>query len=175
MNLLLLSGESLSNKAWIEMVDQTLKPLFTNTRVLSYDHWETGEERINFEKEYAKLTSSVADLGEYVIFAKSIGSVLVAKGIAEKKLAPVKCVFVGAAWLVGERDFPGFMTWIGGFSIPTLFITKTADPVAPADKLRDLLTRSHVQNYEFVEIPGDNHKYEDLEGLKTQVTIWIKK
>lgn len=175
MNLLLLSGESPSNKIWIEQVNQTLKPLFVQTKILYYDHWETGEEHIDFEKEYAKLIASVADLGEYLIFAKSIGTVLVARGIAEKKLAPVKCIFAGSAWLVGERDLPDFKTWVESYSVPTLFINKTADPVAPAEKLRDLLSRYHVQNFEFVEWPGDNHKYEDLAKIKELTQSWTEK
>lgn len=174
MNLILLSGESISNKDWIESVEKSLADLFDQTKILYYDHWQTGEEIISLEKEYPKLINVSSDFGPYCIFAKSIGSVLAARGIAEKKLNPVKCIFVGPAWLVGERNVPDFKNWIEGFSTPTLFITKTADPVAPAATLRDLLEKHHVQNYQFVEIPGDNHKYEDLEQIKTLVTEFLQ-
>ncbi len=173
MDLLLLSGESVSNKAWIETVAQTLAPLGP-TKILYYDHWENGQDAIDFAKEYAKLPAFVEGLSEYVIFAKSIGAVLAARGITEKILTPTKCLFVGPAWLVGERNFPEFKPWIENFSIPTLFIAKTADPVAPAPALRDLLIRYHVQNYQFMELPGDNHKYEDLEKLKSLTTDFLK-
>src|SRR5574340_1376855 len=172
MNLLLLSGESVSNKPWIESVAQTLGSLGP-TKILYYDHWENGQESIDFEKEYAKLPALVEGLDEYVIFAKSIGTALVAKGISEEILNPSKCIFVGPVWPVFEGR-PELASWIEGFSTPTLFITKTADPVAPATKLRALLEKYHVKNYQFVELPGDNHKYEDLEKVKSLVEEFLK-
>lgn len=175
MNLILLGGESISNKAWIESVNQTLQPLFSKTSVVFYDHWQTGQGIINLEREYAKLTALANDFGQYDIFAKSIGTVLAIHGIYEHKLNPTKCIFVGSAFLVGEKSIGGFQNWVENYSVPTLFITKTADPVAPAAALRDLLERYHVQNFQFVEIPGDNHKYEDLEEIKSLAKKWIKK
>ena len=171
--MLLFSGESISNKHWIETVAQTFSPLGP-TKILYYNHWESGQDSIDFAKEYAKLSAFVEGVGDYVIFAKSIGSVLVARGIYEGILHPQKCIFVGPAWLVGERNIPEFKTWIENFSLPSLFITKTTDPVAPAAELTDLLAHAHVQNFQFVEIPGDNHKYEDLEKLQSLVTDFLK-
>lgn len=173
MNLLLLSGESILNKAWIENVAQTLKPLFAQVTILYYDHWQTGQGTIDLEKEYSKLISVAKDFGDYVIFAKSIGTVLAVRGIYEHKLNPVKCVFVGPAFLMGESTITGFQNWIEGYSLPTLFVTKTNDPVAPASQLRDLLEKYHVQNFQFVEIPGDNHKYENIEELESLVTAFL--
>lgn len=173
MNLLLLSGESISNKAWIENIEVTLRDQFATTKILHYDHWANGGDTIDLQVEYSKLISLANKMSDYAIFAKSIGTVLSVRGIFEKKLIPVKCVFVGAALLVGERNIPEFPIWMEGFSVPTLFITKTFDPVAPADKLRDLLVRYHVQNYQFIEITGDNHKYDNLEEIKGLITNFI--
>ncbi len=92
---------------------------------------------------------------------------MAAKGIFEKTINPQKCIFVGPAWFIAKE-------WIEGYSLPTLFITKTADPVAPAAKLKELLKKYHVQNYQFVELPGDDHKYDDLEKIKSLTIDFLK-
>ncbi len=175
MNLILLGGESLLNKDWIENVEHTLRPLFEKTAVIRYGHWQTGQGTIDLGKEYSKLTAAAKDMEPYLIFAKSIGTVLAIRGIYEQKLSPVKCIFIGPAFLVGEQDVDGFKNWIENYSVPTLFLTKTADPVAPAALLRNLLRNYHVQNYQFIEIPGSDHKYEDLIQIKSLTEKWIKK
>lgn len=166
MDLILLSGESISNKDWIESVEKSIAGLFDETRILYYDHWQSGQPSIDFDHEFSKLPKLVEGLGEYAVFAKSIGAALAVRGISEGILTPKKCVFVGPA--------PHIKNWLENFSVPTLFITKTADPVAPAAALRDLLERYRVQNYQFIEIPGDNHKYEDLEKIKSLVVEFLK-
>ncbi len=174
MDLILLSGESISNKTWIEEVDKSLQGLFDKTKILYYSHWRSGKEYIELDEEFSKLPDLVIDLKSYSVFAKSIGSVLSLRGIAEKVLHPEKCIFVGPALIIGEKTVPGFQQWIKDFSIPTLYITKTSDPVAPAKELRDLLKRYHVQNYSFVEIPGDNHKYENITKIITLVNNFMQ-
>ena len=162
MDLILLSGESINNKFWIEEVEKNLRGLFEHTQILYYDHWSNGQPSINLDLEVTKLPGLVGGLGAYIIFAKSICSVLSLRGIHEKTLTPKKCFFVGPAFLVGERNIPGFKSWLQNFAIPSIILTKTSDPVAPAEEIRELLQKYNVQNYEFVEIPGDSHKYEDL-------------
>lgn len=173
MDAIFLSGESINNKAWIEEVEATLRGFFSTTKILYYDHWQSGEPQINLDKEFAKLPQFVAGLDNYFLFAKSIGSVLVLRGIYEKILNPKKCIFVGPAFLVGERSVPSFPKWIQGFSTPSIIITKTADPVAPASEIARLLKRYDVQNCQFIEIPGDNHKYEDLNQITALINQFI--
>jgi hypothetical protein len=74
MNALLFGGNSANNKVWIEQVREALAPIFERCVVHTYDHWETGEEFINFEAELTKLHDEVKNLSRYVIFAKSIGT-----------------------------------------------------------------------------------------------------
>lgn len=170
MNILLLSGESISNKSWIEEVNASLAPLFSRTAILYYDHWQTGQEGIDFEKEYKKLISLAQNLNDYIIFAKSIGTVLTIRGIYERQLKPAKCMFVGPAFIPVEKNYPDFGSWLENYSVPTLFITKTADPVAPAALLQNLLAKYHVRNFKFIEIRGDDHKYTDIASLKSYVS-----
>ena len=173
MNAIFLSGESINNKVWIEEVEKNLQNLFEKTKILFYNHWEDGQSTIDLEKEFSKLPELVKDMDEYFLFAKSIGSVLSVKGIYEKVLTPQKCFFAGPAFLVGEKNIPGFSTWIKNFSIPSIIVCKTNDPVAPALQTHELLEKYEVKNYKFVEISGDNHKYEDLTQIKALITEFI--
>lgn len=174
MNAIFLGGESISNKSWIEEVEKSLRNLFTETKVLDYDHWQNGGELINLDAELPKLTDLAKDFGDYLIFAKSIGAVLTARAIFEKKISPTKGFFPGAAYLVGERTLSDFPKWANNFSLPSIFISKTNDPVSPANPMQELLKRYNFQNYQFVEIPGDNHKYEDLDQIRKLVEEFIK-
>lgn len=173
MDAIFISGESINNKAWIEAVEKTLHSFFGQTKILYYDHWQSGKEAIDLDIESAKLPANADGLDPYIVFAKSIGSVLTLRGITEQTLTPQKCFFVGPAFLVGENYIPEFKGWIQDFKIPSIILCKTNDPVAPAEQIRELLQRYNVQNYEFVEIPGDNHKYEDLENIKKIVDRFI--
>ena len=77
MKIILLSGQSLSNKDWIEEVNKTLKVNSYDTEVMYYSHWERGEGKADVEKETERLIQLINSLSEdYFIFAKSIGTVI---------------------------------------------------------------------------------------------------
>lgn len=174
MNLILLAGNSISNKEWIEEVESSLKPLFTTTKIHYYKHWSTGDELIDFDKELELLSEGTKDFNQYVIFAKSVGTLLTLKGVKENKLQPIKCIFVGTAINWGrERNFT-VDKWLGNYSIPTLFIEKTNDPACSFKDLVELLKDKSVKNSALKEIPGSDHHYEDIELLKTETKRFIK-
>lgn len=174
MNLILLAGNSISNKEWIEEVEASLKPFFTKTEVHYYQHWSTGDELIDFEKELELLSEDAKDFGQYVIFAKSAGTLLTLKGVKEGKLQPVKCIFAGTAINWGREKNFSVDEWLENYSIPTLFIEKTNDPACSFEDLAKLLENKSVKNYSLKEITGSNHHYEDIELLKTETEKFIK-
>ena len=97
MNLILLAGNSVSNKKWIEEVAEAMKPNFKKIIVHYYKHWETGDELIDMNGELSRLMNTVSGLDSWSIFAKSAGTLLTLKGVKEGKIQPVKCVFAGTA------------------------------------------------------------------------------
>lgn len=172
MKLLLLAGNSLHNKEWIEEVERTLAPHFNQTLVHYYQHWSTGDELIDLEYELEQLTASIGDLAGWVVFAKSAGTILIIRGCYENKIKPLKCVFAGTAIGWAEAQGMNVHEWLKNYSIPTLFIQKTSDPAIGYLDLANLL--NDVVNVTTKEIPGDNHSYEDLRVLESEVTQFLK-
>lgn len=175
MHLILLPGNGKYNKEWIDQVRENFQDLFTSTHVLYYDHWFTDEgKNIDLAVEQKKLIEVVQDLDEYVIFAKSMGTVLTIKSIHEKYIEPKKCIFAGhpVNW-AKYRDYY-VDEWIEGYSTPTLFVQKTTDPVMSYQELKDLLIKHRVQNYELIEVEGNDHEYEDIEALRRMVINFLE-
>src|SRR5258706_12101649 len=94
MNALILGGESPRHYDWVRTVAEHLKPAFDKVVYLDYRHWSAGGGS-DIEYETAEVAKLTDDLGEYVIVAKSIGTVIATLGIASGTLKPARCVFLG--------------------------------------------------------------------------------
>jgi hypothetical protein len=173
MNLLLLGGNSPSNKIWIGRIAEVLRPLFTSVHTQQYDHWSTGTEQINFATELTAAEYAVHGWDEYVVFAKSAGSLLALKGIREGRLTPTKCVFIGIAIGWGRKLSLPIDTWLENLSTPTLFIQKTLDPACSFEELQVLLKERHAQHYSLKEISGSDHQYDDIDTLRRAVKEFV--
>ncbi len=161
MKLLLLSGNNVSNEAWIDLIAQELSDAF-DVHVHRYRHWRTGERYIDLEHELIELDALVRDWDEYVIFAKSVGTVLTMKGAFDGRLKPKKGVFVGLPiqWSI-DRGFKP-KEWLQAFSVPTLFIQQQGDPFLSFKDLEAALAAHGHDNVPREEIAGDSHEYEDV-------------
>ena len=174
MNLILLGGNGIDNKKWIEDVETSLRPLFQSTTVVNYDHWQAGEWMINLDKEKEKLVETVKSAGEYVIFAKSAGSLVTVKAVYEKLISPPKCIFVGVPLKWARKNNFDIDTWYQGLSIPTMVIQHTDDPFASSKELTDFFSEKSAKPIKFEELPGDTHDYNELEAIKKFVLDFIK-
>ena len=166
MDLLLFSGNSLLHKRWIEEVEKTLKPLFDKTYIHYYKHWEDKSPVIYLDYELEEVSKVLSGYKDYAVFGKSAGTLLALKGINDGILKPEKCIFVGLPVEWGK--FYGFEVdeWVLGYSLPTLFIQKSQDPVLYYDDLVRYLEEQNVSNHKTVEVPGFDHFYEDLDHLR---------
>lgn len=160
MNLILLGGNNLSNKEWIESIEKLVRPNFDLTLIQYFKHWETGEKMMDFEHEYRALLDITNELSDYAIFAKSLGAILAIKAMVSGAINPKKCIFAGVA--IGMGLQMGLITEsdLSKIKVPILFIQKTNDPAIAAKDLKSLLEQQSVKNYTLKEIPGDNHDYE---------------
>jgi hypothetical protein len=173
MNLILLGGNSIDTKKWIETVETHLKPLFKSTTVLYYDHWQSGEWMLNLDREKEKLVALTKGMDGYVIFAKSAGSLVTVKAIYEKPISPNKCIFVGIPLKWARKNDFDVDTWYKNYSIPTLAIQHTDDPFSSSQDLSKFL--SPLTNTVKIEaIPGDTHDYDDLDTLKNLVSEFCR-
>src|SRR5581483_3101081 len=136
MNALLLSGMSLRNRDWITEVASTLKPLFKTTLVQAYEHWATGRT-MDLDIEEQSIKTKLPDLGnEYIIFAKSAGSVLGLRAIANGTLRPKKCIFCGVALGMAKKADLPIADWLAQANCPILFIQNNNDPAASFSDLK---------------------------------------
>jgi len=175
MDLVLLSGNSIENKEWIEEVDRVVSLGFNSTYVQYYDHWEKGGKMIDFDVEMEKLVDAVESLDKYSIFAKSAGVLLALRGIAEKKINPAKCIFAGTAIYFGLRLKLDVKKWLKACTVPALFVQKELDPAISFKDLEVFVRTAGMKNYKMQEIPGHNHHYGDTGELKKFITEFILK
>lgn len=169
MKIILLPGNSSSNRKWIEKVRDNFKDIFESINVQYYNHWETGEELIDFSYEKKELVKKINLSKEYAIFAKSAGVILTLRVIVEEKIKPKFCVFLGTPIHWTNANKFGVDEIFGKDDIPKLFIQKSHDPAISFKELDNFLKKSNVRNYKLVEIEGDNHDYDDVERIKTLV------
>ncbi len=167
MKLLLLPGNSKYNKSWIEEVHGAVQHLFHDAKILYYSHWEHEEEiDIDLDHEITKLKAMVEVEEEFVVFAKSAGSLATLKAIHTKVFKPKKVIIVGFPLLwARERNYE-VEPWLETVDIDLTFIHKTNDPIFSFAELQQFLKQFPNLNHELIELPGDDHHYEDIEGLK---------
>lgn len=167
MNILFLAGNGYHNKEWVYKLCETVAPLFDKSLVHDYAHWNSDEEFINFDTELDVLSEELKDFGEYVVFAKSIGSVLASLGMSRGIIKPTKFIVAGLplGLIVSENHPVG--TWLENDTTKLIVVQNTNDPLGSFDDVRDYIGKIKKEgDFELVELPGDSHDYSDLEKLK---------
>ncbi len=172
MKLILMSGNSLKNREWIYLVENALKPLFSQTYVMVYEHWAQAQPMADIDLEAAKLATLAQSFNEdYAIFAKSIGSVITLKDIVAGKIAPQQLVITGLPLnLINELGLD-IADWLKSLTMPTLIIQNSDDPVGSFANLANISAEAVQQaKLKLIKIPGNNtHDYDDLKYLKSLI------
>jgi predicted alpha/beta-hydrolase family hydrolase len=167
MNLLLLPGNSKRHKSWVREAEQALATRFELTAIHDYDHWDTDREFADLDLEINRLRNEVTDLKPYVIFAKSIGSILAVKGIAEKALEPAACIFAGFPFkILNEQGLEEVSEWLNTVEVPVLIIQNENDPMGSWDEVNTYVRSLTQSDIHVVVNPGDTHDYTDFERIK---------
>lgn len=166
MNIIFLSGNSKSNQEWIERVKDRFTDMFEKSYVQQYKHWETGEELINLDHELKVVEEKAKEIEPYVIFAKSMGTILTVRGVAEGRLDPKACIFCGVPLGFARNNGYPIDQWCGKYVTPTLFIQNSQDPAASFKEISEYLEDKKIGEKKLIELPGDTHSYEDLEELR---------
>lgn len=151
-----------------------MKEDFVLTWMQRYDNWPRHGALLDPEIETGKLIEKAKTFGEYVIFAKSAGTLLCMKAVYEKKIKPLKCMFVGTAIKWGRELRWPVDEWVRGFSVPTLYVQKSDDPIMGFEDLRLALEDLEVRNCKLMEIPGSSHHYERVFELKKMLKVWVR-
>lgn len=175
MNLILLAGNSIDNKEWLKKAESVLKPHFDSIQIQYYDHWRLGRDLIDLAKEVKKLAKTTKSKKQYVVLAKSAGNVIASKAIYEKKISPRKCIFIGIPLDWARKHGFDIGKWFKNFSVPSIIIQHSHDPIATPEELSEFLKRENATNYDLVELPGDDHYYQELDKIKDLVVLYLGK
>lgn len=165
MTIVLLPGNSVSNREWLNRLAERFKKDFELVIPHAYRHWETGEALIDLQEELKRLTERIPVGQRYTIVAKSAGVILTMKGIFERVLSPTFCVFIGTPipWANAEGILD--KRWFQKSAIAILFIQNERDPIMNLSALRQFLGHTGLSNYRISPLPGRDHDYTDLDRL----------
>jgi hypothetical protein len=173
MNIILFGGNSQRNKQWIHQVGDELSLQFDICSVHNYLHWNDNGGFIDFDAELSRLSNLVTGLANYVVFAKSVGSLLTLKGISLGILNPQKCIFAGLPIKLAEQDNIPLDELLRKNSVPTLILQNSLDPTASYDRLRSYIKSTEALNYSTHELDGNSHSYNDFNEIKRIVKSFV--
>lgn len=176
MQLILLPGNHISIRSWVEEVDDAISDLFANTYRIEYLHWQGDAPMLYFKRERERLKEYLQNKADYAFFAKSAGILLAAEGIHSGDFMPRFCIFVGTPTVARVHEL-GFdlVLVLQDQSTPILFIQNDRDPVGPVPQLKDLIEKANPSEYELVVLPGDTHDYDDLAVLRDKILPFVQK
>lgn len=169
MHLYVLGGNSARNKPWAHSLQGVLDSLVDGSEVHDYAHWESGEPSIDIDKELAALSKKINASDEYMFVAKSMGTVLAAKGIAAGILSPKLCVFMGIPLRAIAQDSIPFGQWLQHCPAKIVILQNSHDPLGSAAEIQDYLVQHNITDRQVTELDGKTHDYPDLNRLKQEV------
>ena len=169
MNLIVLAGNSIENQPWAEDVKKLFEPYFSSVSIQEYKHWKSDESLLNIDLEVESLKDLAIDCDEYIVFAKSAGSLVTAKAIQMGKISPAKCIFVGIPFDWARTNNFAAEEWLTAITQPTLVIQHSEDPFASARQVSEFIGEIQSDNFVLKEIPGDTHEYREYESIEKMV------
>lgn len=159
MKVLILGGNSPRHKQWIRELGDTLGVAGHEVTLQNYLHWDTGDKNVAIDYEISQAAAAMRKQSDYVIIAKSVGTVIATLGIARGELHPSKCLLLGVPFGGIAGRMPEFTPSLS--KLPsTVFIQNDNDPYGSAAGLSDILAAAHPANYQFVIVDNnDTHDY----------------
>lgn len=163
MDALLLPGNSPRHAAWVQELKQALAPHFDRVEAQQYKHWQTAVGNTDVDYEIGVAQQTAERLNQYMVIAKSIGTVIAIKATANKNLQPEKLILLGVP-LYGGMPKDLFGAWLQHITVPIVFVQNTHDPLGSFSDVKSAFenTGSHVS---FIELPGDTHSYVDFNAI----------
>ncbi|MDO8604280.1 MAG: hypothetical protein Q7K40_02675 [bacterium] len=172
MRLVILPGNSESNKEWATAASDAFAGSFQEIYKQDYSHWGTEQGTIDFESELKKLSMNVKDK-DCVIFAKSAGAMLLIYGVHKGLIHPRRCVFVGfpVNW-AKEKNF-NLTQWVQDYDVPTIIIQNSNDPITSFEDLKMFFSQVNKPNIELIETEGSDHKYGNFDLIKEKTMSFL--
>ncbi len=167
MRIFILGGQSLSNREWVLEIKESINDSFTTVDVIDYEHWKKGEGRADVDLESSRFIEKVNSLPEdYMIFAKSIGTVIFLNSLSRLKKLPTKVVMVGVPLNVAKEQGYDFEKLKEVTEFPIAIHQKKNDPFSDYENLRVLeggMVKVNV--YPCLNEPENDHHYANMETV----------
>jgi hypothetical protein len=172
--LIVIPGNSKRNKEWGEAVVSHYAEKFDDVYMQSYDHWESGEQDINIEVELNKLREVVESSdADYIVFAKSIGSLLTLLAVQKGFIQPKKCVFFGMPLEMASQElFKDDWSPLATFSIPAIAFHNDNDPINH-DYTKEALEAHSSGGITFYTKVGSDHNYTEFEAYDEEIDRFL--
>ena len=139
-----------------------------------YDHWPTDSNEMDIEGELIKLKKAVQADKEYIVMAKSIGTLLALMSVAHYDLTPTKCVFFGMPLdLAADELFKDDWSALSDFAVPSLAFHNQDDPVASCQFTADKLAELNVSVIAFTKLPGNTHNYTEFADYEPAIKHFL--
>lgn len=172
MNVLLLSGESQKSRDWTEDVAREINGLYIATYVHQYRHWHTESAVFDMDHELETLQATHEVLGkkDYVVFAKSIGTLVLGRALDAKILQPGAVVLAGLPLVaLDHHQYPDLGQSYRDAGIHVSLIQNEHDPLGGSAAVEAYLQPFGMPDH-FVEAPGNTHDYLDYTLISQELT-----
>lgn len=177
-HLIVLPGNSLKNKAWGELMLEHYGKHFDSSFMLSYDHWTSGEDNIDFAHEEEKLRQHVSLLPvgtEITLFAKSVGTLLSFLAIYNGALKPASCAFFGIPFdLAANNLFKDSWEPVESFTLPAIAFHNVDDPTTSYEFTKATLA-THAPAITLITTHEADHWYGDVELYEQNILTSLEK
>lgn len=161
MKIFLLPGQSIKNKEWIEKVEDRVKEMFSNSKIQYYKHWALGEKQTDIPFETEKFVKLVNEYEEdYVVFAKSIGSLIFLNSLKSLKRKPKAVLILGFPYYLVSRLGFDLKKLVENVDFRMNIYQKEFDTAGTYEEIKTLSNEYvFVNMYECIDEPNDNHHY----------------
>ncbi len=166
MKIVGLPGANQWTEQWMTEVIGALELGQSATVVRSYRHWHASNEELDLAYEISQVAAEAPDL----VVAKSLGTIVTLTGLDDGSIRAGRYVFIGVP-VSGLREAElKILGSLGERDEPCLFIQQRDDRAGSAEALQEHVTEGG--NVKLVVIPGEDHRYDDIDVLKELIETW---
>lgn len=174
MQALLLGGQSKRHAEWVRAFTPVLTDAGFATAFVDYDNWTANSRSTDIEAELAVAARTVAGWDDYIVVAKSIGSVIATLGIGRQILQPRAALFLGFP-LSALRELPhADEVRTAAAHLPrTVVVQNENDPFGTTVEVEAFFEAFGTADFRVDTVPGRaDHDYVDFPALaQTAVAV----
>lgn len=150
--LILLPGMSPRHELWSQQIQHITQPIVP-TIIQSYEHWK-NQTSMNYEAEYNTFIQQTKKCKNYIVFGKSIGSVLILDALQKAEISPCAIILLGIP-LNTVKEKSEVFSYIARIAQPLLVFQNNQDPHASASQIAPLLPKQA----RLISLFANNHDY----------------